>query len=93
MCLCLSGDFINDSHVYEDLLDVNDLKKFMETKLEDYNLTPGVVPMSLVLFQDAIEHSTLRNLSHSVQSFWCNTTLRHWFEWSLLSITTIRSDS
>uniref|UniRef100_A0A3P8VN13 Dynein axonemal heavy chain 2 n=1 Tax=Cynoglossus semilaevis TaxID=244447 RepID=A0A3P8VN13_CYNSE len=50
-------DFINDSHVYEDLLDVNDLKKFMETKLEDYNLTPGVVPMSLVLFQDAIEHT------------------------------------
>ncbi|KAG7496340.1 dynein heavy chain 2, axonemal [Solea senegalensis] len=52
------GDFMSESHVYEDLLDLNDLKKFMETKLEDYNLTPGEVPMSLVLFRDAIEHIT-----------------------------------
>lgn len=29
----------------------------METKLEDYNLMPGTVPMNLVLFRDAIEHS------------------------------------
>ncbi|XP_040887758.1 dynein heavy chain 2, axonemal [Toxotes jaculatrix] len=52
------GDFLNESHVYEDLLDMNSLKKFMETQLEDYNLTSGVVPMSLVLFRDAIEHIT-----------------------------------
>ncbi|XP_071333968.1 dynein axonemal heavy chain 2 [Trachinotus anak] len=52
------GDFLSDSHVYEDLVDMKGLKKFMETQLEDYNLTPGVVPMSLVLFRDAIEHIT-----------------------------------
>ncbi|XP_060896803.1 dynein axonemal heavy chain 2-like [Labrus mixtus] len=52
------GDFLSSSGVYEDLLDVKGLKKFMETQLEDYNLTPGVVPMSLVLFRDAIEHIT-----------------------------------
>ncbi|XP_037533396.1 dynein heavy chain 2, axonemal [Nematolebias whitei] len=52
------GDFLNNSSGYEDILDVKVLKKFMETQLEDYNLTPGVVPMSLVLFQDAIEHIT-----------------------------------
>uniref|UniRef100_UPI0037E8313A dynein axonemal heavy chain 2 n=1 Tax=Semicossyphus pulcher TaxID=241346 RepID=UPI0037E8313A len=52
------GDFLSESRVYEDLLDVKRLKKFMETQLEDYNLTPGVVPMSLVLFRDAIEHIT-----------------------------------
>ncbi|KAM9717113.1 dynein axonemal heavy chain 2 [Menidia menidia] len=52
------GDFLNDSSVYEDLQDMKVLKKFMETQLEDYNLTPGVVPMSLVLFRDAIEHIT-----------------------------------
>ncbi|XP_047429543.1 dynein axonemal heavy chain 2 [Mugil cephalus] len=52
------GDFLNDSSVYEDLLDMKVLKKFMETQLEDYNLTPGVVPMNLVLFRDAIEHVT-----------------------------------
>nr|XP_019958870.1 PREDICTED: dynein heavy chain 2, axonemal [Paralichthys olivaceus] len=52
------GDFLTESHVYEDLLDMKGIKKFMEIKLEDYNLTPGVVPMSLVLFRDAIEHIT-----------------------------------
>ncbi|XP_028992315.1 dynein axonemal heavy chain 2 isoform X2 [Betta splendens] len=52
------GDFLNESHVYEDLLDMKGVKRFMETHLEDYNLTPGVVPMSLVLFRDAIEHIT-----------------------------------
>ena len=43
--------------VYEDILDVNSLKKLMGEKLEDYNETPGVVHMDLVLFRDAIEHS------------------------------------
>ena len=45
--------------MYEDLLDFKSLKGFMESQLEDYNLTPGVVPMSLVLFKDAIEHGQL----------------------------------
>ncbi|XP_051799543.1 dynein axonemal heavy chain 2 isoform X2 [Acanthochromis polyacanthus] len=52
------GDFMNEYSVYEDLRDIKGLKKFMETQLEDYNRTPGVVPMSLVLFRDAIEHIT-----------------------------------
>ncbi|XP_045920170.1 dynein axonemal heavy chain 2 isoform X2 [Micropterus dolomieu] len=52
------GDFLSESCVYEDILDLTLLKKFMETQLEDYNLTPGIVPMSLVLFRDAIEHIT-----------------------------------
>ncbi|XP_051578639.1 dynein axonemal heavy chain 2 [Myxocyprinus asiaticus] len=52
------GDFLKEPHVYEDLLDFKALKVYMETQLEDYNLTPGVVPMSLVLFRDAIEHVT-----------------------------------
>ncbi|XP_057714813.1 dynein axonemal heavy chain 2 isoform X3 [Corythoichthys intestinalis] len=52
------GDFLGDSEVYEDILDMSSLKKFMETHLEEYNTTPGVVPMNLVLFRDAIEHIT-----------------------------------
>ncbi|XP_056156824.1 dynein axonemal heavy chain 2 [Lampris incognitus] len=52
------GDFMQEPRVYEDLLDTRKLKTFMETQLEDYNLTPGVVPMSLVLFKDATEHIT-----------------------------------
>ncbi|KAL0970220.1 hypothetical protein UPYG_G00238880 [Umbra pygmaea] len=52
------GDFLKESGVYEDLLDFKVLKSFMGTQLEDYNMTPGVVPMSLVLFKDAIQHIT-----------------------------------
>uniref|UniRef100_A0A8C4S375 Dynein axonemal heavy chain 2 n=1 Tax=Erpetoichthys calabaricus TaxID=27687 RepID=A0A8C4S375_ERPCA len=40
------GDFIREP------------KLFMERQLEDYNLTPGVVTMNMVLFRDAIEHIT-----------------------------------
>lgn len=56
MCVFIVGDFLREPHVYEDLLDFKALKVHMENELEDYNLTPGVVPMSLVLFRDAIEH-------------------------------------
>ncbi|XP_030578556.1 dynein heavy chain 2, axonemal [Archocentrus centrarchus] len=52
------GDFMSESSVYEDLQDMKSLKRFMETQQEDYNLTPGVVPMKLVLFRDAIKHIT-----------------------------------
>lgn len=44
-------------NVYEDLMDMAILKAEMERALGDYNRMPGVVPMRLVLFRDAIEHS------------------------------------
>ena len=51
------GDFLKpDQPVYEDILKFPELKKFMEEKLEDYNMEPGIIPMGLVLFRDAIEH-------------------------------------
>uniref|UniRef100_H3A7W8 Dynein axonemal heavy chain 2 n=1 Tax=Latimeria chalumnae TaxID=7897 RepID=H3A7W8_LATCH len=56
----LFGDFMHDFRVYEDLTDPTALKQFMETQLEDYNFTPGVIPMSLVLFKDAVEHAVCR---------------------------------
>ena len=65
VCVCVSGDFMSESRVYEDLLDMNGLKKFMETQLKNYNLTPGVVPMSLVLFRDAINHGASENTTHT----------------------------
>ncbi|XP_078057018.1 dynein axonemal heavy chain 2 [Mustelus asterias] len=51
------GDFIRGD-VYEDLTNFKVLKTYMEHQLSEYNSTPGVVPMSLVLFKDAIEHVT-----------------------------------
>lgn len=50
--------------MYEDLVDFKSLKRFLESQLEDYNLIPGVVPMSLVLFRDAIEHGQLIAPAH-----------------------------
>lgn len=43
--------------MYEDLTDLTALKTAMETALNEYNLSPAVVPMQLVLFREAIEHS------------------------------------
>ncbi|KAK7827526.1 hypothetical protein U0070_026732 [Myodes glareolus] len=52
------GDFMKEPKVYEDLVDLTVLKAAMETALNEYNLSPSVVPMQLVLFREAIEHIT-----------------------------------
>ncbi|XP_029769486.1 dynein heavy chain 2, axonemal [Terrapene carolina triunguis] len=52
------GDFMREPRVYEDLVDLSALKLEMERALDEYNQTPGVVQMQLVLFRDAIEHIT-----------------------------------
>uniref|UniRef100_A0A2K6FUH7 Dynein axonemal heavy chain 2 n=1 Tax=Propithecus coquereli TaxID=379532 RepID=A0A2K6FUH7_PROCO len=52
------GDFLREPKVYEDLTDLTVLKTAMETALNEYNLSPTVVPMQLVLFREAIEHIT-----------------------------------
>lgn len=56
------GDFMKEPKVYEDLVDLTLLKTAMETALNEYNISPSVVPMQLVLFREAIEHS---ECSHS----------------------------
>ncbi|PVD19154.1 hypothetical protein C0Q70_21718 [Pomacea canaliculata] len=50
------GDYIHAENIYEDITDGAALKKHMQDMLEEYNSTPGVVSMDLVLFRDAIEH-------------------------------------
>uniref|UniRef100_A0A8C6W7X2 Dynein axonemal heavy chain 2 n=1 Tax=Nannospalax galili TaxID=1026970 RepID=A0A8C6W7X2_NANGA len=52
------GDFLKEPKVYEDLTDLTVLKTTMETALNEYNLSPSVIPMQLVLFREAIEHIT-----------------------------------
>lgn len=74
----MSGDFLNESHVYEDLQDMKGLKKFMDTQLEEYNQSPGIVPMNLVLFRDAVEHSLSQNTTHT-----STYTLMHIFKWTV----------
>lgn len=50
------GDFVNPWGIYEDLTDPIALRKYLELQMEEYNVSPGVVRMDLVLFKDAIEH-------------------------------------
>ena len=47
---------MNRDLLYEDITDIAGLKKYMNNYLKEYNNSPGVVPMDLVLFRDAMEH-------------------------------------
>ena len=47
---------MNKDLLYEDITDITALKKCMHNYLKEYNNSPGVVPMDLVLFRDAMEH-------------------------------------
>lgn len=49
-------DFMNPNGIYEDYEQIPKLKSFIEEQLEDYNMSPGVVSMDIVLFRDALEH-------------------------------------
>ncbi|XP_013149055.1 PREDICTED: dynein heavy chain 2, axonemal [Papilio polytes] len=52
----LFGHFLNPFEVYDDINDPEVLRKYIANQLEEYNSSPGVVKMDLVLFKDAIEH-------------------------------------
>ncbi|XP_025195967.1 dynein heavy chain 2, axonemal [Melanaphis sacchari] len=49
-------DFLNKNLHYEEVTDEKYLREFIDEKINDYNLSFGVVPMNLVLFRDAIDH-------------------------------------
>lgn len=51
-----AGDFANVDQIYEDIVDMVKFKKKMIDILIEYNNSPGVVAMDLVLFKDAISH-------------------------------------
>lgn len=51
------GDYMSADQKYEDIADIATLKRHMMETLDEYNSSPGVVQMDLVLFRDAIEHS------------------------------------
>ena len=68
-----TGDFISQAEVtiYEDLQEFTTLKRFMEDSLDDYNSTPGVISMDLVLFRDAIEHGKVSTCTSISKSLHC----------------------
>ncbi|KAG5317386.1 DYH2 protein, partial [Pseudoatta argentina] len=50
------GNFMNAWDIYEDLSDIGSIKRYVEEQIDEYNVSPGVVHLDLVLFRDAIEH-------------------------------------
>ncbi|KAK9721112.1 ATP-binding dynein motor region [Popillia japonica] len=50
------ADFVNPYNIYEDIVDPVALRKYLELQMDEYNVSPGVVRMDLVLFKDAIDH-------------------------------------
>ncbi|XP_018342049.1 PREDICTED: dynein heavy chain 2, axonemal [Trachymyrmex septentrionalis] len=50
------GNFMNVSGIYEDLPDIGSIRRYVEEQMDEYNVSPGMVHLDLVLFRDAIEH-------------------------------------
>jgi len=63
VCWRGAGDYTNTDEVYEDITNAAALKKKMLDLLVEYNNSPGVVQMDLVLFRDAIDHGIYRDYS------------------------------
>ncbi|XP_004521647.2 dynein heavy chain 2, axonemal [Ceratitis capitata] len=51
------GDFMSNQGYYEDL-PFEDLRKYINRQMEEYNNFPGMANMNLVFFKEAIEHVT-----------------------------------
>jgi hypothetical protein len=56
--LLVPGDFMSETHEYDDITDLGVIRTFIMDKLDEYNRSPGVIRLNLVLFQFAIEHIT-----------------------------------
>src|SRR5690606_38979564 len=55
----LFGDFMTEERIYQELPSADNyeqVRNFMLSSLEEYNVEQGNVKMDLVLFKDALEH-------------------------------------
>ncbi|KAG7190743.1 hypothetical protein KM043_006815 [Ampulex compressa] len=50
------GSFMNAWDIYEDLTDIGAVRQHIEGQMDEYNASPGVVRLDLILFRDALEH-------------------------------------
>lgn len=50
------ADFVNPWGIYEEHTNLAVLRKNLEQQMDEYNASPGVVRMDLVLFKDAMQH-------------------------------------
>ncbi|XP_075210256.1 dynein heavy chain 2, axonemal kl-2 [Lycorma delicatula] len=49
-------DYFNSYGFYEDIQDFEKIRNHCQTQMGEYNKSPGVIKMDLVLFKDAVEH-------------------------------------
>lgn len=54
--LPIFGDFMSAKGYYEDISNLDNLRKYMEQQLEEYNNSPGTARLDLVCFNEAIQH-------------------------------------
>lgn len=47
---------MNAWNIYDDLADIGAVRRHVEAQMDEYNVSPGVVHLDLILFRDAIEH-------------------------------------
>ena len=47
---------MNAWNIYEDLADIVAVRRYVESQMDEYNASPGVIRLDLTLFRDAIEH-------------------------------------
>ncbi|KAL2735253.1 dynein axonemal heavy chain 2 [Vespula squamosa] len=52
----LFGNFMNAWNIYEDLVDIAAVRRYIEEQMDEYNASTGVVRLDLILFHDAVEH-------------------------------------
>lgn len=50
------ADFVNPWGIYEEHTNLVPLRNNLEQQMDEYNSSPGVIRMNLVLFKDAIKH-------------------------------------
>jgi len=78
---------MNAWNIYEDLSDIDAIRRYVEEQMDEYNVSPGVVRLDLVLFRDAIEHvcrivrvisqvSNSHGVSHNSNTLFDDTLLK-----------------
>lgn len=48
--------FLNEQMLYEEVVDMEYLKRFIENSIKEYNSNSDFVPMNILLFREYIEH-------------------------------------
>lgn len=49
-------NFLNEKMLYEEIVDIEYLKRFIENSIKEYNSNSDFVPLNELLFRDSIEH-------------------------------------